>query len=386
MRARRAISGIAIVARDDAGVSVEAIEGLNVPAFHAVRFDGAAADLLPLDQDALERLVTLARLLYVARALGAARQAFALAVEHVSTRKQFGQLLAQFQAMQHKLANAEIALRGTEELVRHAAALFDADDADWRIFAEAGIAFGSAQLRNTSTETHHAFGAVGYAEEHEAPRHFRRVHSDLCRMGGAMRAQHALTALTLARKGDALPRFWLGDEAEGFRTQLRAWLGKNWTEAEREAERNRPRKEQGFSAEFSRRLGAGGLLSLTWPDENGVAARGPREQLVLVEEMEAAAAPAMLTSAASWLMAPEVIRHGTPELKAEVLPALARGEVSAALGYSEPEAGSDLTSLRTRAIKDGEIARMQLGRTAERIVTERLSRVSRSSEVPYRRR
>jgi alkylation response protein AidB-like acyl-CoA dehydrogenase len=347
-------AGIALVARGAAGVSMTEEEGLNVPAFHSLAFDNAPADLLPLDGAALDRLAVLARLLYVARALGAARRAFTLAVEHVSTRKQFGQYLAQFQAMQHKLANAEIALRGTEELVHHAATLFDAGDADWRVFAEAAVAFGSAQLRHTSIETHHAFGAVGYAEEHEAPRHFRRVHADLCRMGGAIRAQEALVALVAAREGGALPGFDLGEQAEAFRAELRDWLATNWTEADREAEKLRPRKEQGISADFSRKLGAAGLLSLTWQDEHGAAAKGPREQLVLVEEMEAAAVPAMLTSAASWLMAPEIIRHGTPQLKAEVLPGLAQGEVYTALGYSEPEAGSDLTSLRTRAVRDGD--------------------------------
>jgi len=346
--------GIAIVTADGDGATLTPEVGLNIPPFHRVAFDRAPAQLLALDRDALEKLATMARLLYVARALGAARSAFTLVLEHVSTRKQFGRLLAQFQAMQHKLANAEIALRGTEELVLYAAKLFDVDEGDWRVFAEAAVAFGSTYLRQTSIETHHAFGAVGYAEEHEAPRHFRRIHADCCRMGGAIRAQQALVRLLAKREGEVMPGFWLGKRAEAFRAELREWLAANWTQADRAAERKRPRKDQGISAEFSRKLGEGGLLSLTWPDENGVAAKGPREQLVLVEEMEAAGAPTMLTSAASWLMAPEIIRHGTPELKAEMLSALRRGEVYAALGYSEPEAGSDLSSLRTRAVREGD--------------------------------
>jgi len=347
-------AGVAIVPADAPGVRLTPEPGLNVPPFHRAEFDAAAAELLPLEPAALGELAGMARLLYIARALGAARRAFSLVVEHVSTRRQFGQFLAQFQAMQHKLANAEIALRGTEELVLHAAGLFDAGDESWSIFAEAAIAFGSSYLRQTSIETHHAFGAIGYAEEHEAPRHFRRVHADVCRMGGVLRAQGALVRLLSARDGDVLPGFWLGDRAEAFRAELKQWLAVNWTDADRAEELARPRTEEGISAEFSRKLGAGGLLSLTWPDEHGVVAKGPREQLVFVEEMENAGAPTKLSSAASWLMAPEIIRHGTPELKAEVLPLLARGEVCTGLGYSEPEAGSDLSSLRTRAVRDGD--------------------------------
>src|SRR5690606_20943108 len=100
----------------------------------------------------------------------------------------FGQPVGRFQALQHKLANAKIALDGAQLTLCNAAAFHDQGSDDWRIFASAAIA-AAAPLRQVSLETQHIFGAIGYSEEHEAPRHFRRVHADLTRSGGARRAR-----------------------------------------------------------------------------------------------------------------------------------------------------------------------------------------------------
>ena len=67
----------------------------------------------------------------------------------------------------------------------------------WRVFAAAALAFAGPALRTVSIETHRALGAIGYAEEHEAPRHFRRVHADLARFGGVRSARAALADFAL---------------------------------------------------------------------------------------------------------------------------------------------------------------------------------------------
>ena len=58
--------------------------------------------------------------------------------------------------------------------------------------AAAAFAYANTTLRQVSLETHHAFGAIGYAEDHEAPRHFKRVHIDVVRHGGGRRAREDL--------------------------------------------------------------------------------------------------------------------------------------------------------------------------------------------------
>ena len=114
------------------------------------------------------------RLCLLARAHGAARRAFEMAVDYAKERQQFGKLIGSFQAVQHKLANCLISLEGVRLTLANGAAQYDAGAQDWRYFVSAACAFGSPALRQASLETHHAFGAIGYAEEHEAPRHFRR--------------------------------------------------------------------------------------------------------------------------------------------------------------------------------------------------------------------
>ena len=138
-----------------------------------------------------------ARLACAGRALGAAERAFSLAVDHAKVRKQFGQFIGQFQAVQHKLANCLISLDGARLAIESAAESYDRANAGWRVFASSAIAFASPALRAVSIETHRALGAIGYAEEHEAPRHFRRVHADLARFGGVSRARAELANVLL---------------------------------------------------------------------------------------------------------------------------------------------------------------------------------------------
>src|SRR5207249_2998596 len=89
-------------------------------------------------------------------------------------------------------------------------------------------------------------------------------------------------------------------------------------------------------------------LSLTWPQEHGGLGRSTFEQLLMMDEFAYAGAPAIDMTTCS--VAPTIIRSGTPEQHATWLPAIRRGEVEFAIGYSEPDAGSDLASLRTTAV------------------------------------
>lgn len=183
---------VAIVAADAAGVQITPTPGLAVPPLADVAFDGAPALRLDATRESLSEIAAVARLACAGRALGAAQRAFDLAVEHAKVRKQFGQFIGQFQAVQHKLANCLTSLDGARLALESAADARDRGSADWRVFASAALAFAGPALRNVSIETHRALGAIGYAEEHEAPRHFRRVHADLARFGGAARARAEL--------------------------------------------------------------------------------------------------------------------------------------------------------------------------------------------------
>jgi acyl-CoA dehydrogenase len=188
---------VAIVAGNAPGLSVRVTPGLAVPPLAELTFDNTPSSFLNVPAASLADIALVARLACAGRALGAAQRAFDLAVENAKVRKQFGQLIGQFQAVQHKLANCLTSLDGARLAIESAAEEKDNDNPDWQIFASAALAFAGPALRAVSIETHRALGAIGYAEEHEAPRHFRRVHADLARFGGAPRARAELAEFLL---------------------------------------------------------------------------------------------------------------------------------------------------------------------------------------------
>ena len=104
-----------------------------------------------------------------------------------------------------------------------------------------------------------------------------------------------------------------------------------------------------FHPEFTRRVAARGWIGMTWPKRYGGQERSYLERFVMTEEMLAVAAPC----AAHWFgdrqTGPSLLRYGTEEQKQHFLPAIARGEYYFALGMSEPNSGSDLASVKTRA-------------------------------------
>ena len=353
-------SGVAVVAVDDPGVRVTHTPGLAVPALSEVELASRPSVWLPVEKERLADAARAVRLVNTARALGAAQRAFDLALEHAKQRRQFGRVIGEFQAIQHKLADCLSRLDGTRLSLAGAADASDRRDASWIYFAEGAIAYAGPSLRQVILEAHHVMGAIGYAEEHELPRHFRSVHADLVRFGGAARARGALADYLLAparvkEKGSSnLPSHDTDASVAAFRSRIRAWLNENWTDADRSANRLLPFTDRAYNREFSRKMGAAGWTGLDWPKEVGGQARSPGEQLAFIEELEFAEAPTDANMAGETIVGPAIIRYGSEEQKKDFLPAFLRGERSFALHYSEPEAGSDLAALRTTARREGD--------------------------------
>lgn len=106
---------------------------------------------------------------------------------------------------------------------------------------------------------------------------------------------------------------------------------------------------KGFDLEFTRKLAGSGLLGINWPTQYGGQARSYLDRFVVTEELLRAGAPV----AAHWMgdrqIGPAILKYGSDSLKQHMLPMIARGTYSFCLGMSEPESGSDLASVRTRA-------------------------------------
>jgi 3-oxocholest-4-en-26-oyl-CoA dehydrogenase alpha subunit len=101
-----------------------------------------------------------------------------------------------------------------------------------------------------------------------------------------------------------------------------------------------------------RQLGRDGWLAIGWPAEYGGLNRSALDQLIFTDEAAIAGVPVPFLTINT--VGPTIMRYGTPEQKDRFLPKIAAGELHFSIGYSEPEAGTDLASLRTRAVRDGD--------------------------------
>ncbi|MFR9805303.1 acyl-CoA dehydrogenase family protein [Pseudonocardia sp. RS010] len=110
----------------------------------------------------------------------------------------------------------------------------------------------------------------------------------------------------------------------------------------------------GFDPGFSREIGSRGWIGMTWPVEYGGRALTTARRYAVIEELIAAGAPVAAHWFADRQVGPGLLRNGTPEQRARFLPAMARGELFFSIGMSEPEAGSDLGAVRTRAVPVGD--------------------------------
>ncbi|MFF5639406.1 acyl-CoA dehydrogenase family protein [Streptomyces sp. NPDC012825] len=142
-------------------------------------------------------------------------------------------------------------------------------------------------------------------------------------------------------------------EQRTYRDAVRAVLGTDETRAEAAAVRARPGTEGGL-LDVYRRLGERGLLAPNWPREYGGLGAGIAEKAILTEELIAHGVPDIAHTLSIDIVGLAVLLYGSERQKTRLLPPIARGESIAGVLFSEPEAGSDLSALRTRAEKDGD--------------------------------
>lgn len=144
----------------------------------------------------------------------------------------------------------------------------------------------------------------------------------------------------------SFPPLVLPPEAEALRREVRAFL---LDVVPKDKAPERFKSWGTFSPEFSRQLGARGWIGLTWPKEYGGHDRSQLERYVLTEELLANGAPAGAHWIADRQSGPLILRFGSEAQKKKYLPPITRGESYFCIGMSEPDSGSDLASVRTRA-------------------------------------
>ena len=141
-------------------------------------------------------------------------------------------------------------------------------------------------------------------------------------------------------------RIALTSKQEALATELRAYFAALRQSVEHDS------TDESTYTRYVRRLGDDGWLGIGWPKEYGGQARGPIDQMIFVEESHWAGVPLPLLTLNS--VGPTLMALGTEQQKRDFLPKILAGEMHFAIGYTEPTAGTDLASLQTRAVRDGD--------------------------------
>jgi alkylation response protein AidB-like acyl-CoA dehydrogenase len=280
-----------------------------------------------------ERVENLAATVLAAEAAGVTRWALDTAVAYAKVREQFGKPIGSFQAVKHLCAEMLCRAEQAEVAAADAArAAGDSDDRQFAIAAALAASVGIAAAKANVRDCIQVLGGIGCTWEHDAHLYLRRAHSTGRFLGGAEHWLRRITALT----------------QDGVRRQL----GIDLTEVEGQ----RPEiasavAEVAALADEKRQvaLAEAGLQAPHWPAPYGRGA-SPAEQLLIDQEMSAAGVvrPDLVVG---WWAAPTILEHGTPEQIERFVPATMRGEFLWCQLFSEPGAGSDLASLRTKAVR-----------------------------------
>ncbi|MFD9264788.1 acyl-CoA dehydrogenase [Streptomyces goshikiensis] len=288
----------------------------------------APGRLLALDA-ALVR--DLACALFAADACGTAARALHTAVEHAKVREQFGRPIGRFQGVKHLCADMLVRLEQARALAWDAANGMD-ETPDVRSLV-AALAAGTAldAAYSCAKDCIQILGGIGFTWEHDAHILLRR----------------ALVARQLLGPGDGHRLRAVRLAAAGARRELRLELPAH-AETHRAKARAAVEEARGLDPAAARRiLAPAGYAAPYLPPPYGLGA-GPVEQLVVQQELRAAGVRIADLGIATWVI-PSLLAYGTPaQQEAYVLPTL-RGELTWCQLFSEPDAGSDLASLRTRA-------------------------------------
>src|SRR6202162_5472145 len=157
--------------------------------------------------------------------------------------------------------------------------------------------------------------------------------------------------------------FKFSAEDEAFRAEFSSWLKANLPKAGTSEDGGDFMRESSADdwkrrVEWHKKMHSGGWVGISWPKEYGGRGATLTQQLVYGEEMSRAHAPALVNQLGTMLVGPTLIQWGTEEQKKRYVPKILSADEIWCQGYSEPNSGSDVASLQTRAVEDGDYFRI----------------------------
>ncbi|MDT5018164.1 MAG: 3-oxochol-4-en-24-oyl-CoA dehydrogenase [Mycobacterium sp.] len=332
-------AGVLLLPAGDRFVLVDAAaEGVSIELLKATDFTRPLArvvlDSAPVEtvSASAQRVSDLAATVLAAEAAGLARWTLETATEYAKVREQFGKPIGSFQAIKHMCA--EMLLRSEQASVAaaDAAKAVAGSDEQLSIAAAVAAAVGIEAAKANAKDCIQVLGGIGITWEHDAHLYLRRAYGIAHFLGGAQRWLRRVATLT----------------QQGVRRDLRIDLTS--------VEHLRP-EIAAAAAEIAAKpdekrqvaLADSGLMAPHWPKPYGREA-GPAEQLLIDQELEAAGVvrPDLVIG---WWAAPTILEHGSQEQIEQFVPATLRQDFLWCQLFSEPGAGSDLASLRTKAVR-----------------------------------
>lgn len=305
-----------------------------------------------------------------ADAVGAMEAVLSATTEYLQTRFQFGQPLARFQVLQHALAR--MAVQIAEARAVTLLALLEARSEPQSrglaaSSAKAKVAEAAQFVGRSAIQLH---GGVGVTEDLAIGAFFRRLTAFAARLGsiadhrrryGRMIAGNAYSQRTLLRERadagqqDVRMNLALSENEQAFLGEVRQFLAEKLPEDihSAAAARSAPMVDPELDRRWRRILHEKGWAAPAWPAEYGGTGWSLARRYIFERECRRAGAPHYFSLGGN-LLAPVMMKFGTPEQKAQHLPNILTGDTYWCQGFSEPEAGSDLASLRTRAVRDGD--------------------------------
>lgn len=355
-----------VLPTDTSGLSIRKITLVDKSSDAVVTLDNVSCSkeqLIPntasLSQ-AINNAIDLGALAAAAYLTGLSKALYELTLEHVKTRHQFGQPIGAFQVLQHRLVDLLLAIRLADAAINRSA-----DDRNQH--QKAAISALSAKHRAIQTSMHIAreaiqlHGAMGVTAECDVSLFVQRILVTCARFGNSI---EALRANTLARfehhaLQDDVPSThssapatndWNSIPDDHFRQLFRQWVAENYNDAHRHApaylrwEENRAWHEK---------LLAKGWAAPAWPVEHGGMGLSPNKMLIYIEELERHGV-SRGPDQGIVMLGPILLEHGNEQQRERFLKPALHGEHIWCQGYSEPNAGSDLASLKTHAVLQGD--------------------------------
>lgn len=308
---------------------------------HTVVLDGAPAELLDGGADAARLLRELAVAGLALTAAGVVAGARDLTASYVKGRVQFGRALAQFQAVAMQVADIYIASRTIDLAAENAAWRVAAglDAADDLAVASYWITTEGPQALRTC---HHLHGGMGVDETYPLHHYFSWA-TDIAHALGAR-------AEDVPVEDPAAKNLELTQAQRDLKAEIRTYFG-GLADANEHRDMGVDRHGPTYQR-VVKQMGTDGWMGVGWPTEYGGHGLGEVEQTIFANEAQYA--DVHLPAVTLQTVGPTLIRYGTQKQKDLFLKRILAGDVHFAIGYSEPDAGTDLASLRTTARRDGD--------------------------------